>query len=56
MFNWLIENVGKRMEGEKLKALHHSFDTQMIEVMNNAVARSLAPKACFIEKCQWREN
>ena len=43
-------HVGKRMEGEKLKALHHSFfDTQMIEVMNNNFTRSLAPKACFIE-------
>ena len=23
MFDWLIENVSKKMEGEKLKALHH---------------------------------
>jgi hypothetical protein len=39
MFDWLIENVSKKMEGEKLKALHHPFDTQMNEAMNNAVAR-----------------
>jgi hypothetical protein len=56
MFDWLIENVSKKMEGEKLKALHHPFDTQMNEAMNNAVARrcpktkcSLAPEACSIE-------
>ena len=44
MFDWLIENVSKKMEGEKLKALHHPFDTQMNEAMNNAVARRCPKK------------
>jgi methylthioribose-1-phosphate isomerase len=47
MFDWLIQNVGKRMEGEKLKALHHPFDTQMIEAMNNAVARRCPKNKMF---------
>jgi hypothetical protein len=56
IFDRLIENVGKRMEGEKLKALHYPFDTQMNEGMKNAVTRhcpktkcSLAPEACSTE-------
>ena len=55
-FDLLIENFGESMEGEKLKALHHPFDTQMNDAMNNAVATRcpktkclLAPEACFIE-------
>ena len=47
MFDWLIENVGKRMEGEKLKALHHPIDTQMNEVMNNAVGRGCPKNKMF---------
>ena len=39
MFDWLVENVGKTMEGEKLKALHRPFDKQMNEAMSNDVAR-----------------
>ena len=42
MFDWLIENVGKRMEGEKLKALHHPIDTQMNEAMNYTVCNALS--------------
>jgi hypothetical protein len=44
IFDWVIENVGKRMEDEKPKALHYPFDTQMIEAMNNAVARRFPKK------------
>ena len=47
MFDCLIENFGKRMEGEKLKALHHPFDTQMNEAMNNAVARHCPKNKMF---------
>ena len=32
------------MEGEKLKALHHPFDTQMNEAMNNAPVARRCPK------------
>jgi hypothetical protein len=39
LFDWLLETIGKKMEGEKLKALHHPIDAQMNETMNNAVAR-----------------
>ena len=39
MFDWLVKNAGKRMEGEKLRALHHLFDTKMNKPMKNAVAR-----------------
>ena len=47
MFDWLIENVSKKVEGEKLKALHHPFDTQMNEAMNNAVARRCPKNKIF---------
>ena len=47
MFDWLIQSFGKRMEGEKLKALHHPFDTQMNEAMNNAVARRCPKNKMF---------
>ena len=43
MLDWLVKNAGKRMEGGKLRALHHPFDTQMNKAMKNAVAR-LCPK------------
>ena len=35
------------MEGEKLKALHHPFDIQMNEAMNNAVARRCPKNKMF---------
>jgi calcineurin-like phosphoesterase family protein len=38
-YEWLMFHVSTKVEGEKLLSLHHPFDTQINEAMNNAVLR-----------------
>ena len=39
LYEWLMLHVATKVEGEKLLSLHHPFDTQINEAMNNAVSR-----------------
>ena len=36
IYEWLMLNVATKVEGERLISLHHPFDAQNNEAMNNA--------------------
>ena len=38
LYEWLMLHVATNIEGEKLLSLHHPFDTQINEAIDNAVS------------------
>jgi len=47
LYEWLMLHVATKVEGEKLLSLHHPFDTQINEAMNNAVSRRCPKNKVF---------
>jgi hypothetical protein len=47
LYEWLMLHVATKVEGEKLLSLHHPFDTQINEAMNNAVSRQCPKNKVF---------
>jgi hypothetical protein len=52
LYQWLMLHVATKVEGEKLLSLHHPFDTQINEAMNDVLKTPrclLDPVACNID-------